>query len=350
MSGVRLRGSWLWLSMIVACLAVTPARADDVTIVLGGELQPGEQLPAADHVRFPFGMEFDEQGSLFVVEYALGGRVWMVAPDGTASVVAGNGKQGFAGDGGPPLSAEFHDLHNLAIAPDGRIFMSDHQNHRVRQFDVSGGSVTTFAGTGEKGFSGDGGPASAAQLNQVMCVTLSHNRQHLLITDLSNRRIRRVELSAGIITTVAGNGERGVPENGSLAATSPLFDPRAAAEDSQGRLYILERGGHALRRVAVDGTISTVAGTGKKGRLDGPALAATFNGPKHLAIGPRDEVYIADDENHLIRCYDPQSEQVSTVLGQHDTKLNRPHGVMVHDGRLFIADSWNHRVLSTPLP
>ena len=117
--------------------------------------------------------------------------------------------------------------------------------------------------------------------------------------------------------------------------------------DSKGNLYILERSGHALRIVGKDGKIKTVAGTGKAHATDGPGLEAGLSGPKHLCIDEQDRVIIADAENHLIRLYDPKDGSIKTILGR-DTKLNRPHGVTVHDGWLYIADSWNDRVLRMP--
>ena len=120
--------------------------------------------------------------------------------------------------------------------------------------------------------------------------------------------------------------------------------------DTEGNLYVLERGGNALRVIRPDGEIFTVAGTGKKGSRDGYARKATFSGPKHLCIDPAGNVIIADDNNHLIRLYDPKTKQVSTILGgktQPRTQLNRPHGVAISpDGTLWICDSWNDRVLT----
>ena len=137
--------------------------------------------------------------------------------------------------------------------------------------------------------------------------------------------------------------------DGANATTAPLVDPRAAAYDAAGNLYIVERGGNALRVVDTKGKVRTVAGSGKKGKADGVGQKATLNGPKHLAIDSAGAVYIADDNNHLVRCFDPKTGALTTVLGGGEFKLNRPHGVQVYDKWLYIADSWNHRIVRLKL-
>jgi hypothetical protein len=284
---------------------------------------------------------------MVIAEYT-GGRVLRHSGD-ELEVLAGVGKPGYAGDGGSAKDAAFHDLHNLAIAANGDIYLSDHENHAVRKIDAATGEISSFAGDGEPGYLGDGGPVSESKFHQVMCVTLTPDRNSLLVTDLRNRRIRSIDLTSGTIKTIAGNGKKGVPVDGSLATDAPLVDPRAAAMDENGNLYVVERGGNALRMVDSSGKIFTVAGTGAKGKKDGNALDATFNGPKHLAIDQSNKVYIADDINHLIRKFDPITKTVTTVLGAKKWKLNRPHGVTVHGDDLYVADSWNHRILKLPL-
>jgi DNA-binding beta-propeller fold protein YncE len=183
----------------------------------------------------------------------------------------------------------------------------------------------------------------------VMCVMLNPAKDTLYIADIRNYRIRAINMKSQTISTVAGNGKRGIPKDAAISTKAPLVDPRAAAADKKGNLYIVERGGHALRVVRTDGKIYTLAGTGKKGKADGSALKATMNGPKHLDIDDDGNVYIADDNNHLIRKYDPKSKTLTTVLGKGKTKLNRPHGVCVHKGYLYVADSWHHRILKIKL-
>jgi sugar lactone lactonase YvrE len=157
-------------------------------------------------------------------------------------------------------------------------------------------------------------------------------------------------MQTGLIQTIAGNGEKGVPADGARATESPLVDPRAVAVDSQNNVYVLERGGHALRVVRSDGTIRTVAGTGERGDATGPALQSQFGSPKHLAVDGSDNVYIADDQNARIVKYDPQAKTVTTVLGagaeEPNRDLSHPHGVCVHeDGSLYIVDTGHDRII-----
>jgi DNA-binding beta-propeller fold protein YncE len=170
-----------------------------------------------------------------------------------------------------------------------------------------------------------------------------------------------VDLRTGVVTTVAGNGQKGIPEDGAEAVKAPLVDPRAVAVDSKGNIYILERGGHALRVVDRQGKIRTIAGTGKAGDTGdgGDARMATLNGPKHLCIDHDDHVIIADTENHLIRKVIPSEGKIVRLVGTgkkgsagigglpQEAQLNQPHGVYIHPvtGDLYIADSSNNRVL-----
>jgi sugar lactone lactonase YvrE len=186
-------------------------------------------------------------------------------------------------------------------------------------------------------------------------IAINPSADKLYIVDLENRRIRVLNLKTGIVDTVAGNGQQGVPDDGELARQAPLVDPRAVATDRHGNVYVLERGGHALRVVTTDGRIRTLVGNGQKGAADGPGRQATLNGPKHLCLDLEDNVVIADAENRLIRKYDTRTGRVSTLLSaapgeasdDQPIPLGRPHGVYVHtDGTLYIADSYNHRVLA----
>ena len=182
-----------------------------------------------------------------------------------------------------------------------------------------------------------------------MCITLNPVGNKLYIADLKNMRIRLVDLQSGTVTTVAGNGQRGVPQDGSIAVDSPLVDPRAVTVDARGNVYILERGDHALRVVSPQGKIRTVAGTGQKGYGDGPALEAQLNSPKHVCLDDRDNVYIADDGNAAIRRYNPSTQTVSTVLGRgmgdSHIELSRPHGVCFERGKLYVVDTGHDRIL-----
>ena len=251
-------------------------------------------------------------------------------------------------------------MHALAVLPNGDLLISDTWNNRIRKIDAKTHVITTITGTGEKGFSGDGGPAAKATFGGIYSISITPDAKTLVLADLDNRRVRSVDLSTGIVTTIAGNGAKGVPKDGAKAASSPLDDPRAVAADGQGNVYILERGGHALRVVDKDGKIRTLVGDGKAGASgdDGPGKAARLNGPKDLTIDQDGTVLIADTENHTIRRYNPKDGTITRVAGTgkkgsagltgtpKEADLNQPHGVTVtKDGAILISDSSNHRIL-----
>ncbi|HEY7159133.1 MAG TPA: hypothetical protein VH575_34635 [Gemmataceae bacterium] len=342
--------SFLALMYLLACLL--PAQAAKLVLVAGGG-------SGAEGLKTPFGVDFDRAGSLFFVEFT-GQRVRKIDAAGILTTIAGTGEEGYAGDGEVATKAKFKSMHSLVLVPNGDIYLADTFNNCVRKIDIRTGRISTFAGTGEKGFSGDGGPATKAKFSGVHCLALGPKKEKLYLADLDNRRIRTVELRTGTVATVAGNGKRGVPEDGAEATKAPLVDPRAVAVDGEGRVYILERGGHALRVVGADGKIRTVAGNGRKGFSgdDGPALKATFNGPKHLCIEGDGNVLIADTENHVIRKYLPREGKIVRVAGTGrkgdkglggpplEAELSQPHGVQVRpDGTIYIADSSNNRIL-----
>jgi sugar lactone lactonase YvrE len=329
-------------TLVALMLAAVPAAAAEKLVVL------------ADGLKQPFGLDF-WNGQVVLAEFGAH-RIVQIDPAGKVTVLAGTGKSGFADGVGD--AAAFNAPHNVAIALDGTIYVADTSNHRVRKLDPKTREVTTIAG-GEKGFAGDGGPAKDARFDQAYHVALDHEGKGLYVCDLGNRRVRRIDLKAGTIETVIGTGTRGAPADGAAAKSAPLVDPRAVAVDKAGRLWILERSGHALRMVE-DGKVRTVAGTGQKGYDGdgGPAEKAKLDGPKFLWIDPAGDVLIADTENHCIRKYAVKDGKISRVAGTAkkgkgetggpaaETQLSQPHGVAVGpDGVIYVADSSNGRVL-----
>jgi DNA-binding beta-propeller fold protein YncE len=347
------------LALLITVSALATARADKLVLVAGGDGPDGTAAAQAKVVQ-PFGVDFGPDGTIYLVEMAKGERLRAITSEGKLVTLAGTeGLLGTDGDGGPGQKATFNGMHSLAVAKDGTVYLADTWNNRVRKFDPRTGVVSKFAGTGAKGFSGDGGPADAARFGGCFCVALDPANTFLVVTDLDNHRIRKVDLATAVVTTLAGNGSAGLPKDGEDAITQPLVDPRAAVIDGEGNLYILERGGNALRVVDSKGRIRTVAGTGKKGMGTGKALDSAMNGPKHLCIDRDGTVLIADTENHRIVRYDAKAGTLSLVAGSGKkgtagvggdplkAEFNQPHGVAVHPktGDIYISDASNHRIL-----
>ncbi len=322
----------------------------------------------AREIHQPFSVAFDSEGRLYGVEFLRGNRVFTLDEKGRPEFIAGvfhqtNPKQGDTGadDGPEPSRAHFNGMHDLAITREGDIFLADTFTFRLRKIDGETREVATIAGSGVAGFSGDGGPAAQAKHSGVHACCLNAEETRLYITDLKNYRIRVIDLKTGIIETVAGNGEKGKPEDGAIATESPLAGPRAVTVDAEENVYIVSREGHALRVVGKDRRIRTLVNvSGKKGyRGDGSdARRALLNGPKHACVDGDGNVLIVDTENHVVRKYDPKSGIISLVAGVPgvkgdaigssplETELNRPHGVRVDaEGRIYIADSENDRIL-----
>jgi hypothetical protein len=354
------------LALLLCCLGVVAqAQPKQVTLVAGGGTRADGSVATQARLTEPFAVGTDTAGNLYIVEMEGGERVRKVRRDGMISPVAGTGKQGYSGDGGKATDAQIQGAHHLLILPSDDLLIADTFNHCVRRVSATTGTITTFAGTGTKGYFGDGGLAAQAQFNGVFCLALDVKRRRLYLCDLGNRRIRSVDLKNGIVTTVAGDGRRGIPDDGAEATKSPLIDPRAITLDSKGNLYILERGGNALRVVSPEGKIRTVLGAPNQ---PPPAEVGAMDGPKHLCVDREDNVYIADTENHRILKFLPRSGVVQVVVGTgkppasgvattedlngsaREVTLNRPHGVFIHrDGSLYIADSSNGRILRVAL-
>jgi len=338
--------------------SATPLAGAELLLVSGGQAKTLPVAAISAKLDGPFGVDFNQHGTMFIVEMT-GQRVLAVTPDGILSVLAGNGAKGDAGDDGPASKAQFNGMHHLVVAPTGEIYIADTWNNRVRKIDARGESITTFAGTGQQGFSGDGGPADKAQFGGIYCLALDPSGERMYLDDLDNRRIRAITLATGIVETVAGNGARGEPKDGAEAKRSPLVDPRAVAVDKRGNIYLLERKGDALRVVDKSGRIRTLIGSQATGVRDEKGVEPLpLKGPKHLCIDHEGNVLIADTENHLIRKYLPAEHKLVNIAGTGQpgskglggpplaAELKQPHGVFVHaSGEIYIADSSNNRVV-----
>jgi DNA-binding beta-propeller fold protein YncE len=276
---------------------------------------------------------------------------------GVIRTVAGSNVRGFGGDGGSATSAAFDQPRAAAVGPDGAVYVADTFNHRVRRIDP-GGAVTTLVGTGEPDFSGDGGPAAAATLQLPQGLAVDPAGAALFIADSGNHRVRRVDLATGVITTFAGGAAPGFTGDGGPATAALLQDPKGVAAAPSGDVYIADAGNERVRRVDRNGLISTVAGTGATGFAGdgGPATAAQFDAPRSVALDAGGNLYVADDNNDRVRRID-SAGIITTVAGTGTegfagdggpaatAQLNHPRGVAVDGhGLVFVVDSMNHRV------
>ena len=289
------------------------------------------------------------------------------APTGTAvsaaavgsaldiTTVAGDGEVAFRGDGGPAVSAALGRPRGMAFDGKGNLFLADADNHRIRRVSP-GGTVTTVAGTGVAGFGGDGGPATAAQLNSPFAVAVDPSG-NLLIADSNNNRVRRVDAS-GMIATVAGTGPAAFGGDGGPATSAQLSFPRSIAFDRAGAMLVVDTHNNRVRKIDGPGTITTIAGDGVVGfgGDGGPATAAHLSDPYGVAVGPRGDIFIADAENARVRQVTPGGT-IATAAGDGTegfsgdggpatlAQLHYPIAVAVDSsGTLFFADRDNSRV------
>lgn len=266
----------------------------------------------------PFHCELDGKGHLYIAE-ALNHCIRKVdLRSGVITTVAGCGKKGFSGDGGPATKATFNEPYAVVVTPEDDLYIVDRLNARVRKVDGKTGIVTTVAGTGKKGFSGDGGPGTKAGLVEPNDCFLD-GKGGLLIADVGDWRIRRLDLKTVTIHTFAGVGRRkfapGEKGDNGPASKAVLHGARAVCVDGRGNTYVCEREGNCLRRIDSAGVITTLAGTGTRGSVDGPAREARFNGPKAIRCDRRGNIYVVDTENQSIRKVDITSGTVTTVAG-----------------------------------
>lgn len=320
----------------------------------------GTGVAGADNgqINNPYGLVTGPDGALYICEIGNHrvGRLDLKTKKYT--IVAGTGKMGYSGDGGPATKAELNEPYEIRFDRAGNMFFVEMKNHIVRRVDKKTGIISTVAGTGEAGFSGDGGPAVKAQFRQPHSIAFDP-KGRLLVCDIGNNRVRRVDLKTGMIETWGGTGEKKPTPDGVKLTGAPLNEPRALDLDPQGNLYLALRAGNAVYKI--DGKteiITHLAGTGKSGNTGngGPAKEATLSGPKGISWSPDGGVYIADTESHTIRRIDLKSGVITTAAGTGvrgdgpdgdplGCKMSRPHGVFVDKkGRVFVGDSESHRV------
>jgi streptogramin lyase len=358
-------GKMAGLPLCILPLLIGFAAGASVTTLVGNGVAGYSDTQVSE----PYGMTLGPDGALYFCDLGNQRVRRFDLKTKRMTTVAGNGKAGYAGDGGPAAEASIKAPHELVFDKKGDLYFAERDNHVIRKVDMKTSVISTVAGTGTPGFAGDGGPATKAQLRQPHCVLLDRDGS-LLICDIGNKRIRRLHIDTGIIETYAGTGEAATPSEGAPIAQAPLNGPRTMVMASNGDLYIALREGNAIYKIARhDQTLHRVAGTGEAGYSGdgGPALSAKFGGvaatpaaaraagPKALALGPDGALYVGDTESNTIRRIDLSTGIISTVLGTGERgdgpetnplacKLSRPHGLLFVKRDLYVADSEADRI------
>ena len=311
----------------------------------------------------PFHCDVDNKSNLYIAESANHCIRKVDLKTGKIATVAGTGKKGYSGDGGKATDATFFEPYAVVVDKDDNLYIVDRLNAVVRKVDAKTGIVTTVAGNGKKDFSGDGGKATDASMREPNDCCLD-GKGGLLIADVGDWRIRRLDLATGIITTFAGTGrakgkiDRSKIGEGGPADKAITVGARAVCVDGMGNTYICEREGSSIRKVDANGIITTIGGTGGRGNSGdgGDAKLAVFDGPKGIRCDVLGNIYVVDCENHSIRKIGGNSNIVRTVAGGKKGKggddgpateagMDRPHGCIIDaHGILYIADSNNHRI------
>lgn len=302
------------------------------------------------------GVEVDAAGNVFISDQ-FNNRIRKVNSSGIITTIAGTGTYGYSGDGGPATSANIASPLDLVVDASGNIYFCDYNNSRIRKISTTG-IITTIAGTGVPGFSGDGGLATNAKLNLPEGIAIDAIG-NIFIADRGNNRIRKIN-SSGIITTIAGTGVAGFSGDGGAAASAQINYPIDVEVDAIGNLYICDANNHRIRKINTSNTITTIAGNGTAGFSgDGTAAtSATINTPEGVAINSLGEIIIADRNNNRIRKID-NSGIITTIAGtgiagfsgdggaSNLAKLDFPRRVAVDgNGKIFICDGNNYRIRS----
>ena len=321
----------------------------------------GNSLPSA--LSSPSSLWFDAGGNLYIADtenYVV--KKWE-SGTGQLTNVAGNGSAGYAGDGGIATQAMVQRVYGITADPSGNIYIADTQNNRIRRVDAGTGIITTFAGTGSGGYSGDGLAAASAKVNLPQGVSTDADG-NLFIADTGNNRIRKVDIQTGIITTLAGTGTGGYFGDAEPAVKARMDHPRAVSGNGSGNFYIADRDNNRIRKVWYDAyhqmwMIRPVAGNGAQGYAgDGvPADQTSLNKPHGIWVDASNNLYFADKDNHRVRRVDGATGIITTVAGSGAqgyngdgisatvAQLNKPTGVQVDGfGNLYIADKDNKRV------
>ncbi len=334
---------------------------------LAGTGQPGYSgdggLAVEAQLNNPFGVVIGPDGHLYICDTGNHAIRKIDHESGVITTVAGTGgEKGYSGDGGPALEAKLFEPYEVRFDAEGDLFFVEMQNNIVRKVDMKTGIISTVAGTGKKGYGGDGGPALEAVFNRPHSIQFGPEGD-LYICDIGNHRVRVVDMKTGMIRTLCGTGKGEGPADGAeISPETPLNGPRALDFDSEGNLWLALREGNAVFRFDLkENRIEHIAGTGKKGVTGngGPAKEATLSGPKGISIGKQGHVYLADTESHTVRMINvelrPMQLELIAGTGQRgdgddgnplECPMARLHGVYAdpETGEVFIGDSEAHKV------
>ena len=341
------------LKAALLALVPRPAFAASVSTLLGN----GSPGLSDSQVNNPYGVILARDGGLYFCDVDNQRIRRFDFASRATRTIAGDGQRAYRGDGGPATAGSLNMPHEVVFDARGHMYIAERDSHVVRKVDGATGVISTLAGTGVAGFSGDLGPAAQAQLRQPHSIYIGPD-DHLMICDIGNHRIRSVDLGTGIIDTIGGTGERLSTPDGAPLKGTPLNGPRTMVIDRDGTIYLALREGNALYRIDPQTrTLHHLAGTGEQGWTGdgGPARMAKLSGPKGLALSGRN-LYVADTESHTIRRINLDTGIITTVLGAGvrgdgpeddplQCKLSRPHGLFAApDGTLYVTDSEAHRI------
>ena len=345
----------------VLCIAFTGDLSSNEAITIAGigkKEYSGDGGAARDAgAGEPYGLVVGPDEALYFCDIAFH-VIRRVDTAGRISTVAGSGQKGYTGDGGPATKALLNEPYEIRFDNEGSMYFVEMQNHLVRKVDRASGVISTIAGTGKAGFSGDGGTAREANFRQPHSIALD-GKGSLFVCDIGNQRVRRVDLKSGSISTMTGTGEKAVPKNGSSYLNAAVAGPRALDFTANGNLILALREGNSVFRLDLTKQqFVHLAGIGKQGYLGdgGPATQANLAGPKGVAVSPRGDIFLADTENHTVRVIRKATGVIETVIGdgkKHDGPdgdplkcgLARPHGVCVDStGNVYVGDGENYRV------
>ncbi len=350
-----------WLPLLFLCLSLSMGSSAQIISTVAGSGMYGYSGDGGQAINASFrdvyGIAVDAVGNVYISDGS-NSRIRKVhISDGKISTVAGNGIRSYGGDNGPATNASLDNPFDIDIDAAGDLFIVDFGNNRIRKVRFSDGTISTVAGNGTAGFSGDGGPATSASLNGPRGVVVDA-AGNIYISDMNNNRIRKVNASDGIISTVAGNGVYSSSGDGGLAANASLAGPLGIDLDGFGNIYITDD--QRIRKINVgNGIIRTVAGTGVYGYSGdgGQAINAYLGSPTFISFDLANNLYFTDFANHRIRKVRASDGIISTVAGTGtqgytgdgvpavNANLNYPIGIALDVvGNFYIGDFNNHRI------